>query len=78
MMTHQKNIIIFEIRSASIQKKEFDSEPVIDKNVLKTKIKSHGKKVTDFHDKEILKVDSNHTYLAVISFYSALKKYENY
>ena len=60
------------------KKKEFDSEPVINKNVLKTKIKSHGKKVTDFHDKEILKVDSNHTYLAAISFDSALMKYENY
>ena len=45
---------------------------------LKTKIKSHGKNVTHFHDKEILKVDSNHTFLAVISFDSALKKYENY
>ena len=61
-----------------IYKKGFDSEPVFHKNVLKTKIKSHGKNVTHFHDKEILKVDSNHTFLAVISFDSALKKYENY
>ena len=35
-------------------------------------------KVTDFYNKEILKVDSNHTCLAVISLDSALKKDENY
>ena len=50
---------------------------ILKKN-LKTKIKSHGGKVTDFYDKEIPKVDSNHTYLEVISLDSALKKDENY
>ena len=35
-------------------KKEFDSEPVYDKNYLKTKIKSHGDEVTDFRNKKIL------------------------
>ena len=30
--------------------------------------KSHGDEVTDFYDIEILKVDSNHDCLAVISF----------
>ena len=45
---------------------------------MKTKIKSHGDKVTDFYDKEIPKVDSNHTCLAVISLDFALKKDENY
>ena len=59
-------------------KKEFDSEPVYNKEFLKTKIKPHGDKVTDFYDKEIPKVDSNHTCLAVISLDSALKKDENY
>ena len=34
---------------------------------MKTKIKSHGDGVTDFYDKKVPKVDSNHT-LAVISF----------
>ena len=34
-------------------KKEFDSEPVYDKNYLKTKIKSHGNEVTDFYDKKL-------------------------
>ena len=58
--------------------KEFDSEPVHNKNFLKTEIKSHGDEVTDFLDKEIPKVDSNHICLAVISLDSALKKDENY
>ena len=45
---------------------------------MKTKIKSHGDEVTDFYDKEIPKMDSNHTCLAEISLNSALKKDENY
>ena len=32
-------------------KKEFYSEPVYNKNYLKTKIKSHGVEVTDFYHK---------------------------
>ena len=43
-----------------------------------TKIKYHGDKVTDFYDKKIPNVDSNHTCLAVISLDSALKKDEIY
>ena len=58
-------------------KKEFDSEPVYNKEFLKTKIKSHGDEITDVYDKEVLKVESNHTCLAVISLDSALKKDEN-
>ena len=45
---------------------------------MKTKIKSHGDEVTDFYDKKIPKVDSSHTWLAVISLDSALKKDDNY
>ena len=45
---------------------------------MKTKIKSHGDEVTDFYYKEIPKMDSNHTCLAVFSLDSALKKDENY
>ena len=45
---------------------------------MKTKIKSHGNEVTDFYDKEIPKIDSNHTCLAVISLDSAFRKDENY
>ena len=59
-------------------KKEFDGEPVYNKNILKTKIKSHGDEVTDFYDKKFSKVDSNYTCLAIISLDSALKKDGNY
>ena len=59
-------------------KKEFDSRPVYNKKFLKTKIKSHSNEVTDFYDKEIAKVGSNHTCLAVTSLDSALKKDDNY
>ena len=45
---------------------------------MKTKIKSHGDEVADFYDKEIPKVDSNRTCLAVISLDSALNKNGNY
>ena len=44
---------------------------------MKTKIKSHGDEVRDFYDKEIPKVDSDHTCLAVISLDCVLKKDEN-
>ena len=45
---------------------------------MKTKIKFHGDKDTDFYDKETPNVDSNLTCLAVISLCSASKKDENY
>ena len=45
---------------------------------MKTKIKSHGNEVTDSYDNKILNLDSNYTYLAVISLDSALKKHHNY
>ena len=45
---------------------------------MKTKIKFYINEVTDFYDKEIPKVDSNHTCLAVINLESALTKNENY
>ena len=45
---------------------------------MKTKIKSHGDKVTDFPAKNIPNVDTNHTCLAIINFDSALKKKKNY
>ena len=41
-------------------KKEFDSEPIYNKNIFKAKIKSHGDEVTDCYDKEVPMVDSNH------------------
>ena len=44
----------------------------------KPKTKPYDDKVTNFYDKEILKVNSNHTCLAVISLDSAPKKDKNY
>ena len=55
-------------------KKQFDSELIYNKEYLKTKLKSHGDEVTDFYNKEVPKVDSNHTRLAVISLDFVLKK----
>ena len=46
--------------------------------MLKIKIKSYGDEATNFNDKEMPKVGSNHTCLAVISLHFALKKGENY
>ena len=68
---------IWDKFSADI-KKEFDSEPVRYEEFLKIEIKFHGHEVTDFCDKKIPKLDSNHTCLAVISLDSALKKDDNY
>ena len=38
----------------------------------------NGNKFKDFYDKEIPKLVSNHTYLAVLCLGSALRKDENY
>ena len=48
------------------------------KKDLKTKIKPYGDKATDFYDKKIPEVGSNHICLAVIILYSALRKDEIY
>ena len=53
MMTYYKNTIWDKV-GADV-KKEFDSEPVYNKNILKTKIKFHGDEVTDFYDKIFLR-----------------------
>ena len=45
---------------------------------MKIKIKSHDGEFTDFYDKKISKVDSNHSCLAVISLDSTLRKDDNY
>ena len=37
-------------------KEEFDSEPVCNKEFLKTKIKSHGDEVIDFYHKKFLRL----------------------
>ena len=43
--------IIWDKVSADI-KKEFDSEPVQNKNYLKTKMKPHGDEVTDLYSQK--------------------------
>ena len=73
----EKYNTIWDKVSADI-KKELDSEPVYNKNYLKTKIQSHGDEVTDFYDKKIPKLDFNNICLAVITLDSALKKDDNY
>ena len=55
-------------------RKEFDSEPVYNKEFLKSKIKSHGDEVKDYYDKAIPKLDSNQTCLTVISLNSSFKE----
>ena len=45
---------------------------------MKTKIRSYRVEATNFHNKEIPKVSSNYTCLAVITIDSAFKKIENY
>ena len=59
-------------------KKRFDSVSVYNKNYLKTKMKSHTDELTDFYNKKIPKVDSNHKCLAVVSLDSVLMKDEIY
>ena len=50
---------IWDKVSADI-KKEFDSEPVSNKNFMKSKVKSHSNEARDFYNKKILKVASNY------------------
>ena len=45
---------------------------------MKTKIKSDGDEFSDFYDKKIPKVDSNHTYLTVIGLDLTLNEDKNY
>ena len=69
----QKYDTIWDKVSADI-KKEFNKKPVYDKEYLKTKIIFNGDEATDFYDKEIPKLDSNHNCLAVISWILFSKK----
>ena len=71
----EKYKTVWDKVNADIKK---ESDPVYNKEFLKTKIKSLGDEVTDLYDKKIPKVDSIHICLAIISLDSALKKDENY
>ena len=59
-------------------KRELDSQPIYNKNFLKTKIKHYSDEATDFHDKEICKVGFDYICLAVLSVDFVLKKDESY
>ena len=50
----------------------------IKKKILKTKIRSCGDKPAYIHDKQVLKVGSNYTFLTVLLLDSVLKKDKNY
>ena len=73
----EKYDTIWDNASADI-KKQFDSKPLYNDFFFKSKIKFYSDEVTDFYDKEIPKVGSNHSCLAVISLDSALNKDGNY
>ena len=73
----EKYNTIWDKVSANI-KKEFHNEPLYNKEYLKTKIKFHGNEFTYSYNKEIPKVDPNHTLLATISLYFVLKKGESH
>ena len=47
----EKYNTVWDKVSADI-KRGFHSEPVYNKNYLKTKVRSHGDEVTDFYDKK--------------------------
>ena len=76
MMNYWKKTILDKV-SADI-KKEFGSEPVYNKKLMKTNIKSYGDEATDFYNKEIPKAGSDCTSLAVVTTDSALEKDKNY
>ena len=56
-LLHEYNTFWDKVNGDS--KEEFGSEPVYNKEFLKTQTKSHGGEVTDFYDKKFHKVDSN-------------------
>ena len=59
----QKYNTIWDKVSAVIKKKN-----VYNKELLKTQIKSHGDKITNFYNNKIAKGDSDHTCLAVLVY----------
>ena len=64
MTKYHKNIILFGIRSVLLSKKK----NVYNKELLKTQIKSHGDKITNFYNNKTAKGDSDHTCLAVLVY----------
>lgn len=56
----EKTIIIFEITPALISENNLIADLSVTKKVLKTRLKSYGDEVADFHNKGMSKVYSNH------------------
>ena len=55
-------------------KKELDCQPTYNRKFLKTKIRSYSDEAKNFYNKEVPKVASNYTCVAVISLDSVFKK----
>ena len=77
MITHFKSLILFGIKSAQILKRNLIVNYLQEK-LLITKVKSYGDEATDFHNKEMPKINSDYTCSAVINVDSGFKKDENY
>ena len=59
-------------------KKELDCEPIYNKKILKTKIRSYGDEAPDFHTRKIPEAGCNYICWMVILIDSVLKKDDNY
>ena len=72
--------MVFGIESATVLKKNLIANLSSTKLFWKSENKPYGDEGTNIHDKELPKVDSNHTCLAVISFDSVFKMdaFKNY
>ena len=65
----------FEKKSATLSRKDFDSNPVYNEKYIKTKIKSYDWKInTNFHNNKIPKEGSQCICLSVILIDSVYKK----
>ena len=72
--------MVFGIESATVLKKNLISNLSSTKLFWNSENKPYGDESTNIHDKELPKVDSNYTCLAVISFDSVFKMdaFKNY
>ena len=73
-----KEIKLYLEKSQQQYEKEFNSRPICNKKLLKTKTKSYDDEAIDFHYKEIPKVGPIQSCLAVILIDFVLEKDENY
>ena len=78
MTTYKKNMILFGIKSLLISNKNLITSLSITKNFEKQKYKLMAMKLQIFMIKKITKVDSNHSFLVVITLDAALIKGDIY